>query len=197
MVITVTGKSASGKTTFSSLLASILLSEGIDATLISVDYLSNCIVSKGGYLIYRTISFLESYFGKAVTEDNFWEYLMRYRSEVDIIDDPLSKAICFEINDIIASGRSEVFIIDWAMTPKTSLSTDFNILLTASSERRRERLNKKGVPLDNQVRRDKYAPLYDSYSYDLVFDNDKQSYEIDSRYIDLIKQAIIKRRGER
>lgn len=198
MVIAITGKTASGKTTFSTLLASFLLNEGINATLINADAVSRSILGSNHYVVNTTVDYLQKRQGVSITKENFWPTLFVSRSLDDTLSDPLGIKVSEEISDIISSCSGEVCIVDWSMLPKTIIwdMADYKVLLNAQDEVRNARLAKKRVSLAKKELRDMYAPEYDKYAYSLVIDNDNMDFSLDINVAQAIKDAILEKRGK-
>ncbi len=184
MVICVTGNSGVGKSYLASHLASAL----------NFNYVSVDNVARGIYLNEKVVAEVENLLGISITENG----KVNTKKIGAVIFDPANKNIKLEFYKLTMPYVEKVLdnlvhsnvVLDWSMLPLTKYWTNssFKILVTASN---RESISAKryNVNVSYVKMRDLSAPKFESFSYNVVFNNTYDVTCVDS-FINKVKQEL-------
>ena len=174
MIIGITGKSVSGKTTITD-----LLNRNNDYEIIHVDDITHIILD-----FDEVKEELKSIYGNEIFDSNqkidtkkLGGILFNNLSEIKKYNQFIYKYIEIYIDSIIASSDKDI-IIDWMQLPLSKYFTisDFNILVDAPLEIRKSRVeNRDNIDSSYFLSREKNALEYDTYNFDYVIINDGNS----------------------
>lgn len=181
MIVTISGMSCSGKSTFA-----LFLSKKTKAKVISVDSL----ISK----LYEREDFckeLLSAFGEKVCENQkvnkklVGNLVFTSKKNQNILTKISTPFIEKEIAKEIESEKNVV--IDYKFSPMLEIfkSADINILLVAKNEKRREQMifERDELPKEYLLARDKNSPSFSDFRFDFVFVHDFDELEEFSNFV--------------
>lgn len=187
MIITISGKSGSGKTFIATKLA-----PKFNAKIISFDEISHQILKNSDIL-----EKIKSYFGETVFEN---KRLNRKKLGQIVFAEPdklkylnsISQIKMEELIDaILSKNQNENFILEYALLPKMKyfLKSDCNILVTADLHQRKTRIIKRdNITEEYFLIREKNAIDYTNLNFDIIIENN-DNFDI-NKLIKQIKEVL-------
>lgn len=169
-IICITGKSGSGKTYLSSLLASNLICNVIDIDKIAHEVLTYENIKQEILNIFGT----EVFNGQTVDRKKLGAIVFNNLSKLKVLEDLTQKQMEEIIDLKLATAETNYVILEYSLLPKMKYfnSSSYNILVEASNDVRQNRILKR----DNITKkyfesRDSKSLDYSLYNFDLVVNN--------------------------
>lgn len=178
-IICVTGKSGSGKTYISNMLASKLLCPVVD-----IDHVAHDVMKSSSVKNQVRKVFGDSVFdGNNINRKKLGEVVFSDKQKLSFLENLTQTEMENEIDKIIASSASTYIILEYALLPRMRQFgvSFFNILIEANIETRSTRITKRdGITKEYFLKRDQNSTNYNDYNFDLVISNDSRFVDTDS-----------------
>lgn len=171
MIISIIGKSGSGKSTISKMLESY--SDKI--IKLDVDKISHKTLE-----IQEVKNEIKNKIGSVFDERNNIDrkklrgIVFNNHEKLNILNNISWYYMEVMIDEFLNMNKDKIIIIDWLLTPLTKYfeMSDLKILVAASFETRKNRVLKRDLITEEEFyKRDKSAPNLDLYNYNYVIDN--------------------------
>ena len=170
MIISITGKSGSGKTFIARMLASRLCAEHV-----SFDEISHKTLEMDDILAKIQKKFGNSVFdGKKINRKKLGQIVFNNPSMLTLINHHAERIMETIIDEIIKTNQKPYIILEYALLPKMKYFSmcDFKILVTATEAIRFERvLNRDGISEEYLKSREANSPSYIVGLFDVVVEN--------------------------
>ena len=190
MLITLMGKSGSGKSTIGLLFKEI----DKDIQVIDVDKIVHDI-----YFDEDVKSKVVDYFGETILDDEgkvsrkkLANIVFKDKEKMKILCDITYSYIENQIDTYIS--KHEIVLLDYALLPKTKyfLTSDIKILVIASKELRGERVKiRDNISFEDFILRDNNSLEYSKEDFDYVINNNGNIYDLRKAVLEVYEKGII------
>lgn len=170
-IIIITGKSGSGKTTFSNELAKLLSAELVNFDKISHKSLEDENIKNQ----------IKNYFGNDVLDNNevinrkkLGSVVFNNTEKLNFLNNLCQKYIENYVDRLIQKSNKKYVILEYALLPKMKyfFNSNFKILVMASDNIRHSRLiQRDGVSIDYLKNREKNLPEFKTEYFDEIIEN--------------------------
>lgn len=170
MIITISGKSGSGKTFIATKLAPKL-----NAKIISFDEISHQILEDSDILEKIKICFGETVFeNKKLNRKKLGQIVFADPDKLNYLNSISQIKMEEIIDDILSKNKNENFILEYALLPKMKyfFQSDCNILVTADLQQRKTRIiERDNLTEEYFLMREKNSIDYKIFNFDIFIEN--------------------------
>ena len=190
-LIIVTGKSGSGKSTFSSELSKILDAELIDFDNVSHQSLENEKIKK----------YLLSMFGDGIFENGkinrkaLGKIVFNSKEKLKILNEICQKFIEDSVDEKIKTATKKYIILEYALLEQMKYFdlSDLKILITADDDTRHSRIIlRDNISREYLKSREQHSPIFNTEIYDEIIDNNSNLIDNLSLVAEKIAKKIYK-----
>lgn len=171
MIITITGKSGSGKTYLANKIAPFF-----NAKIISFDEISHNVLTDK-----QVLNKIEQYFGKSVFDNEklnrkkLGNIVFNNTENLNLLNNLCQSKIEDEVDKIIKDNKAEILILEYALLPNMKYfnMSNCNILIKASHNLRKTRIvNRDKISDEYFLMRENNSLEYDESKFDIIIENE-------------------------
>ena len=173
MLITITGKSGSGKSCISEYLAEI------DSRIVTlhIDKIGHRVIEKSDVAKRIIREFNLNPNSEKVSRDELGEIVFNNRNKMKMLSDITWSFMEQDIEEFIKDDPSRIIILDWLLIPRTDFfkKADLNILVTASFDERLKRAMKRdNITREKFIEREKASIDFNQNDFDYIINNEEK-----------------------
>ncbi|MEI3530373.1 MAG: dephospho-CoA kinase [Bacilli bacterium] len=190
MLIAVVGKSGSGKSFISQMLAN----RNPNSIWVDIDRIGHESLTD-----YHIKEELIKYFGKRIMVDDTIDretlsnLVFNDKDKLKILNELTEEYIKVKIQQVIVDNRDKIIILDWALLGETEFLDlcDIKILVKANQNIRAQRIiNRDKVNIEKFNARERASYNYDEIKFDLILDN-SQNFDLEKAVNKIYEKSYI------